>query len=335
MASGRRLGPRRTRVLVGVAAAPFSIMVFGAQLQSPSPGPTPMGVLVVTKTDAITQASLAGAGFRVFDMTDPATTVANLTTKQGGSDQTRLPVGPTYCLEETTVPQGYQLAPTYTPAAGCVSLKTSSPTLVSVTDPPSPTASVSPTLPPSPTPAPTATPSPTPTPAPTPAPTGELQVVKTDAAGQAVAAPGFTFDIHAGSPSGTVVATITTDTTGTAIAAALSPTTHCVEETGAADGYQLAPTYTPRACVIVTADPTNSASPARVTVADPLSGDAAAASTARPPLSPVHRAVTGLRSSTATISPAALVGFGAALLVIGLVMIAVGINRRHPGVAAR
>src|SRR5215472_2842851 len=73
MASGRRLGPRRTRVLVGVAAAPFSIMVFGAQLQSPSPGPTPMGVLVVTKTDAITQAFLAGAGFRVFDMTDPAT----------------------------------------------------------------------------------------------------------------------------------------------------------------------------------------------------------------------------------------------------------------------
>ena len=327
--------------MAATAAAPLVVLVLTAPAQpssrpSPTPsGPTPTpsatsgppsGELQVTKSDP-SGVPLANATFKVTSASDPSFSVQLTTSDPNGSVTLANLTPGMYCLEEIAVPQGYLLQPTYAPNR-CVLVTSDpnghdNPTKVSVVDPPAST----------PSPNPTATP--TPTPAPTPAPTGKLQVVKTDAAGQAVAAPGFTFDIRAGSPSGTVVATITTDTSGTAIAAALSPTTHCVEETAAADGYQLAPTYTPRACVMVTADPTNGASPARVTVADPPSGDAAAASTARPPLSPVHRAVTGLRSSTATISPAALVGFGAALLVIGLLMIAVGISRRHPGVPAR
>jgi len=338
-ASGAWLGPRWTSALSGVVAAPLSIMVLSAQPQSPSPAPTPIGVLVVTKTDGITRTPLAGAIFRVFDAGDPKNTIANLTTRADGSDQTRLPVGPTYCLEETAVPKGYQLAPSFTPGTGCVTLNTSNPTTVSVTDPPSPSPGVSPTSPPSPTPTPTATPSPTPTPAPSLAPTGELQIVKTDASGHAVTTPGFTFDIHVGSSTGAVVATITTDTSGTAIAAALSPTTHCIDETGAADGYQLAPTYTPGACVMVAVDSTNADNPTRVMVADPASRDAASSSKTDQPLPPAHRAPTSHRSSTIAVTQAALsaalVGFGAVLLVSGVLMIAVDINRRHSSVATR
>src|SRR5215472_7075492 len=236
-----------------------------------------------------------------------------------------------YCLEEVAVPQGYLLQPTYSPNK-CVLVRPDPtghdhPTTVSVLDPPAAT------------PGPAPTPAPTPAPAPSPAPTGELRVVKTDDAGQPVTAPGFTFDLHLGSPSGPVVATITTDTSGTAIAAALRPTTHCVEETGAADGYQVAPTYTPGPCIAVAVDPTKGSDPTTVTAADAPSAGPASSSTARPPPSPAHLRAAGHRSSTAAVPPAslvvALVAFGAVLPVMGVLMIAVGMNRRHLGVAVR
>lgn len=292
---------------------------------------------MVTKTDAITQARLGGASFRVFDQADPKKiTIANLTTNSSGSDQANLPLGPTYCLEETIAPQGYQLPPTYTPATGCVPLNPDgTAATISATDLPSPT--------PTPTPAPT--PAPTPTPTPTPGPTGELQVVKTDPAGQTVTAAGFTFNLHAGSSSGAVVAAITTDTSGTAIAAALSPATYCLEETAAPDGYQVAPTYSPGACVTVPADPTKGGNPATVTVADPASPSpsaaAASSAAARPPPSPSHLAAPTQGSSASTAISVgsiavALVAFGALLLITGLVMIAVDVSRRRRlGIAIR
>jgi len=285
---------------------------------------------MVTKTDAITQAKLAGASFRVFDQADPKKiTIATLTTNSSGSDQANLPLGPTYCLEETIAPQGYQLPPTYTPATGCMPL-----------NPDGTAATISATDLPSPTPSPTPTPAPTPTLTPTPGPTGELQVVKTDPAGQTVTAAGFTFNLHAGSSSGRVVAAITTDTSGTAIAAALSPATYCLEETAAPDGYQVAPTYSPGACVTVPADPTKGGNPATVTVADPPSA-AATSAAARPPPSPGRLAVPTQRSSASTAISGgsiavALVVLGTLLLILGLVMIAVDVSRRRRlGIAIR
>ncbi|HKF17598.1 MAG TPA: prealbumin-like fold domain-containing protein [Candidatus Dormibacteraeota bacterium] len=276
---------------------------------------------------------LANATFKVTSAADPSFLTQMTTSDPSGSVTLANLTPGMYCLEEVAVPQGYLLQPTYTPS-NCVAVnpdpKHDSPSAVSVVDPPAPT--------PPPTPTPTPTPVPSPTPTPTLAPMGELQVVKTDPAGHTVTTPGFTFDLHLGSSSGPVVATVTTDTTGTAIAA-LSPTTHCVEETGAADGYQVAPTYTPGACVTVAVDPTKGSNPTTVTVADPVSAGGASSSTARPPPSPARARVASHRSTSTAVSSAslavALLAFGAVLSVTGVVMIAVGMNRRHPGVALR
>lgn len=100
--------------------------------------PTPMGVLVVTKADAVTRGPLAGASFGVFDQGDPKNIVPSLTTRSGGTDQTSLLVAPTYCLEETAVPHGYPLGPGYIPARG-LPLNGDSTVTVSVADPPGPT----------------------------------------------------------------------------------------------------------------------------------------------------------------------------------------------------
>jgi hypothetical protein len=105
---------------------------------SPSRTPTPMGILVVTNTDATTRAPLAGASFRVFDRGDPKNIVPSLTTRSSGTDQTSPLVAPTYCLEETAVPHGYPLAPRYTPAQA-LPLNRDGTVTVSVPDPPAPT----------------------------------------------------------------------------------------------------------------------------------------------------------------------------------------------------
>jgi hypothetical protein len=102
--------------------------------QSPSPMPTSMCILLVTKTDAITLAPLAGVSFRAFDWGDPRDIIASPTTRSNGSARTSLPVGPTYCLEETAVAQGYPLAHRYT-RAHRVPLNGNPTATVSVPDP--------------------------------------------------------------------------------------------------------------------------------------------------------------------------------------------------------
>jgi len=173
---------------------------------------------------------------------------------------------------------------------------------------------------------------------PTAGPTGELRIVKTDAAGHTVTSPGFAFDLHVDSASGRVVAAVTTDTTGIAIAAALTPATYCLEETAAPDGFEVTPTYTPGACVTVPADPTKGSNPTRVTVADPASpsppANAATSGAAGAPPAANHLAGPGSGPPLA-IRPGldsfaiALVAVGALLVIAGLVMIAVDVNRRR------
>jgi len=173
---------------------------------------------------------------------------------------------------------------------------------------------------------------------PTAGPTGELQIVKTDAAGHTVTSPGFAFDLHVDSASGPVVAAVTTDTTGTAIAAALTPATYCLEETAAPDGLEVTPTYTPGVCVTVPADPTKGSNPTRVTVADPASpsppANAASSGAAGAPSSANHLAGPGSGPPLAVGSrldsfAIALVAVGALLVISGLVMIALDVNRRR------
>jgi hypothetical protein len=321
-------------VAAEAAPAPTSSPAPTASDPVPSPSATSVvpGELQVAKTDPSGN-PLDDATFKVTANFDPRFDERITTGGPSGSVTLGNLVPGTYCLVELAVPQGYMLQPTYAPS-NCVRVKPDltghDTTMVTVTDPPAPRPT--PTAPPPPTP----TPAPAPTPSATPGPTGELQIIKTDAAGKTATTPGFTFDVHVGSSSGPVVATITTDTSGTAIAAALSPATHCVEETGASDGYQLAPTYAPGACVMVAMDPTRGSNPTTVSVVDPASKAATSPPTTGPPPSPAHAVAAGHGASTAAISRAfALAAFGAVLLVIGVLMIAAGMNRRHLGVAVR
>jgi uncharacterized surface anchored protein len=169
--------------------------------------------------------------------------------------------------------------------------------------------------------------------------TGELQITKADTSNKTITLPGFTFNVHVGSAGGQVVATISTDGSGTAIAGALNPATYCVEETAAADGYQVAPTYSPAQCVTVAADSTQGHAPTVVTVIDPPStatpsptdsGAAAAAPTPSPTPSVAGQATVPQPPSSLAGSVAKmLVGLGALLLLAGAVMIVVAIRRRR------
>jgi uncharacterized surface anchored protein len=274
------------------------------------------------KTDlAGNPVTVAGAKFNVHrDTPDGALVPPVLTTDATGAAEERLPPG-TYCLEEIAAPAGYQVAPTYVPGQ-CQPVVVGSLTMFRAADPT--------------TPSPTPTATPTPTPSPTQAPTGELQITKTDTNNKTLTTPGFTFNIHVGSASGQVIATIATDGTGTAIAGALNPAMYCVEETSAPDGYQVAPTYSPSACVMVASDSTQGRAPTLVTVIDPPAStptptaaaalpssasptpsSAAATATAQPPSSPSAAVARGL------------VGLGALLLLAGVVMIVVAIRRRR------
>jgi hypothetical protein len=263
----------------------------------------------------------AGATFRIRLESGPVVGTVS-TDASGKTPPISLPVA-SYCVEQITAPPGFQLAPQYRPAQ-CHPVSAGETFIFSVADPPTAT----------PTPTPTA--APTPTPSPTAGPTGELQVVKTDTSGQRVTAPGFTFNVRVGSTSGQVIATVTTDGSGTAIAAALNPATYCLEETAAPDGYQVAPAYSPAACVEVVVDTTRGRSPTTVTVADPASqspSPSAAAAAPTPPPSmqrPIARGgglAGGLRPSMRLA--AALVGLGGLLLVLGAVMIVTAVRRQR------
>jgi hypothetical protein len=229
-----------------------------------------------------------------------------------------------------------QAAPDPTPSPTPSRSPKPSPT-PSPTPTPSPSQTPSPT--PSPTPVPTATASPTPTPS--AAPPGELQISITDTSNQLITLPGFTFNIHVGSAGGQVVATISTDTSGTAVAGALNPATYCVEETSAPDGYQDTPTYSPAQCVTVASDSTQGRAPTLVTVIDPPaapspsptdSGAVAATPTPTPSPTPSAAAQATVPQPPSTLAGTVakvLVGLGALLLLAGAVMIVVAIRRRR------
>ncbi len=215
---------------------------------------------------------------------------------------------------------------------------------ISLTPTPTPTSEVTPT--PTPTPEPTPTPTPTPTAAPTPTATptatppvtGELQITKVDANNQPIAALGFTFNIRVGSSSGQVIATISTDASSTAVAAALNPATYCVEEIAAAAGYQVAPSYSPASCVAVASDPTQGRNPTTVTVTDATAAtpapaavvpSAAAPSPSAPPRAAARPAPARPPSLPVAALARGLIGLGALLLAAGAVLIAVAVRRRR------
>jgi hypothetical protein len=332
---------RRRLVALALALAPAAIVLLGASgpnvaaadptaLPSPgiSPTPTPTATptprratLKVVKTDpAGTTITTPGAKFNVHIGAADGRVVATLTTDGSGTASVdTLASGTTYCLEETGAPAGFRAEPAYTPDA-CASLVAGTPSVISVADPP----------------APTPTPTPPPTPTPTPVQTGELQITKDDTNGQVIATPGFTFNVRVGSATGQVIATIATDGSGTAIAGALNPAIYCVEETTAADGYQVAPSYSPSACVAVASDPTQGRSPTIVTVTDPASAtpSPSAAAPSAPPASPSAPGRLTTSTPTAAGLPVAalarvLVVLGVLLLGIGGVLVALSIRRRR------
>jgi Prealbumin-like fold domain len=202
---------------------------------------------------------------------------------------------------------------------------------------PTPTPKRTPTPTPEPTPIPTATPTPQPTPTPTPTPiqTGELTIVKVDTSGQAITVPGFTFNVRVGSAKGQVIATITTDGSGTAIAGALNPATYCVEEVSAPDGYEMSPSYSPSNCVSVAPDPTQGRSPTTVTVSDPpqptpTPSEAAAGAQSAPPSpgrSARPKSAPGGSGGPMAALARLLVVLGALLLAAGAVMIVIAVRR--------
>jgi uncharacterized surface anchored protein len=334
---GRGASQPWRRRLLALALAPTAVALMGvaapAPTASPALSPAATAVLTVTKQDAITKAPLKGATFAVCvndrNCTNPVDQMTTDTTGTAQKTLPTLPAGSQYCLRETAVPSGYLQMPTYEPASGCVAFPTDA--SIAVTDPPAPSPS------PSATPTPTATPTPSPTPSPTPAPTGELQITKTDQGNRPITTPGFTFNIHVGSASGQVIATIATDDTGTAIAGALNPAMYCVEETSAPDGFQVAPTYSPSNCVMVASDGTQGRAPTLVTVIDPPASTptpTAAGAGAPPSPSATPSAAAQATTPEPPSSPSAavargLVGIGALLLLAGIVMIVVAIRRRR------
>jgi uncharacterized surface anchored protein len=297
---------------------------------SPSPSPTPSGRFQVRQTD-LSGALIPVAGV-TFLLRGPLGTVQvrQIQIKTDGSGvatATGLDLG-RYCVGQLTAPAGYRLAPAFTPNDGCDQVTDLHTGLVSAADPPNAT--------PTPTGPPTPTPVPTPTPAATAMPTGELQVLQTDSTGTAVTTPGFIFNVSVGTTGGQVIATISTDGSGRAVAAALNPSTYCVVQTAAPDGFQLAPTYSPAACVAVAADPTQGRSPSTITVADPPtttpSPSASAETAALPSQAPPSSRPTA--RSTASALPVAalskvLIALGLLLLLAGGVLVALEIRRRR------
>lgn len=282
--------------------------------------PAGAGRLRLIKTDPSGSPIMSGgATFQVHQGGTAGPVVATVTTDDSGTvTATGLPVPSSYCVVETAAPAGFQVQPTFTPAQ-CGFITGTALQTVSVADPPTAAA--------------------TPTPTPTPALTGELQVAKTDLSGQPITTPGFTFNVHVGSSSGPVIATLTTDATGTATAGALNPATYCVEETGAPSGYQVQPTYSPSACVQVMADTSQGRNPTVITVSDPpqatpTPSDTPAAGTPSPGAGaaqgPGSTASGSSGPSVLTgVLARGLLGIGALLVLGGAILIVVAIRRRR------
>lgn len=286
----------RRRAVVPALAAPVVAAVLGATAAGPSLAATgPTARLTVTK--ASTDGVPISAMFVIHagSPTGPPVGRPLVVDRTARRD---LLIGRRYCLEETAVQEGYAVSPTYSVPRGCVTLTAA--LTIAVFDPPVPAAAT----------------------------TGELEVIQTDLSGQPVSEPGFAYDVHVGSAGGPVAATLTTSSSGTAIVTALDPATYCLEATAAPPDYQLAPTYSPGACVAVAADPSQGRSPTRVTVSDapvpsPSPSAVATAGAARSagpgaPQGPGHPAAA-----------AALLGFGGLLVLGGVVVIVLALRRRR------
>lgn len=334
---GRGVGGPWRRTLLALAAFPLALSLMAVAAPStptptptptdtPTPTPTPTGTLTITKTDPSGQAiPVAGVTFEVRDtplVGTPGPAIQVKTRSDGVATAQGLELGRRYCVKELTAPAGYRLAPTFTPTSGC---NTATGAILAA----DPLA----------TPTPTPSDTPSPTPSPTAPPTGELQITKTDPSGRTITAPGFTFNIHVGSAGGQVIATISTDGSGMAVAGALNPATYCVEEISAPDGYQVAPTYSPAACVNVASDSTQGHAPTLVTVIDPPAPtptpSTSVAGSDVPPPSPsatprARPVVAQPPASPAAALARGLVGLGALLLLAGAIMIVVAIRRRRP-----
>ena len=129
-------------------------------------------------------------------------------------------------------------------------------------------------------------PSPAPSPSISPSPTltGTLKITKTDRSGTTIPLPGARFRIHLGSPTGQVVATVTTAIgTGsvTTTLPALPNTSYCLEEIAAPAGYEVMPQYDPDACIMLAAGETTT-----VKVSDPPVATASPSPTPSPTPSP-------------------------------------------------
>lgn len=330
-----RTPSRRLALVLALAPAAILLLTASAPDATPTPSPSPsesptasppaLGTLQVLKTDLSgARLVIAGAKFNVHRGSRTGPVATTLTTSNTGVAAKDL-VPDTYCLEETAAPPGFQVAPNYTPNSGCIAVQAGATAVISAADPPVNQASPSPSA--------------SPSASPTPMPTGEIQITKVDTGGRTVTAPGFTFNIRVGSATGQVIATIATDGSGIAVAGALNPATYCVEEISAADGYQLAPSYSPSACVAVKADPTQGRSPTVVTVTDPpaptptptaqgAGGAAASPSPGTGTHAPTSVSPSGLPAAAVSKG---LIGFGVVLLLAGGVLIAVAIRRRRAG----
>jgi uncharacterized surface anchored protein len=164
---------------------------------------------------------------------------------------------------------------------------------------------------------------------------GELRIVAIDPSGAITAVAGATFNVRVGSLTGAVIAALTTDASGTVVLANLNPSTYCVEETAAPQGYQTAPTFSPNACIAVAADQTQGRLPTTISVTNPPT----ATPTPSPDQAQVAPSPSPHRPSPSTIATTAagssgpltgvMIGLGLLLLAIGAGMIGIALLRRR------
>ena len=180
-----------------VSAAALLVLAAAAPAANPTPVASPLGDLRIVKTDP-SGATVDGATFAVHRDSPQGQLVRSVS---AGDIHLSLPLG-TYCAVETAPPPGYRLPS----GPACATLSAPQPNQVlTFVDQPLPQG-------------------------------GALRVIQTDLSGGTVAAAGAAFRVHAGSPAGAVVATLSTDGSGTATAGGLGPATYCVEQTAVPQG---------------------------------------------------------------------------------------------------
>jgi uncharacterized surface anchored protein len=119
---------------------------------TPTPTPTPVvtGELQITKVDPNNQVVTApGFTFNVHVGSAKGQVIATIATDGSGTAIAGALNPATYCVEEVSAPDGWQVQPTYSPQSSCAAVASDptqgrNPTTVTVTDPPAPTPTPSP-----------------------------------------------------------------------------------------------------------------------------------------------------------------------------------------------